>query len=195
MVELLKGRLVVCPHSVSPRYKEIYKTMLLMKDVGITEGDLKQVQRSYKLREVFDALLGSKGIATHNLTNRNMNTILKHYVGFYNVDVALWYDSGLVHSWFLDNVVRSKSDENLVFQRVTKRDLITLYATCEAALADDLKLVDKLFRVRSSYSDSYGSTEGRVRKEIEATCLMVKEALKEISFTDEVVFYVTEEIK
>lgn len=80
-------------------------------------------------------------------------------------------------------------------KRVTKRDLITLYATCEAALADDLKLVDKLFRVRSSYSDSYGSTEGRVRKEIEATCLMVKEALKEISFTDEVVFYVTEEIK
>ena len=191
MVEVLKGRLVVCPHSVSPRYKEIYKTMLLMKDVGITEGDLKQVQRSYK----FDALLGSKGIATHNLTNRNMNTILKHYIGFYNVDVALWYDSGLVHSWFLDNVVRSKSDENLVFQRVTKRDLITLYATCEAALADDLKLVDKLFRVRSSYSDSYGSTEGCVRKEIEATCLMVKEALKEISFTDEVVFYVTEEIK
>ena len=114
MVELLKGRLVVCPHSVSPRYKEIYKTMLLMKDAGITEGDLKQIQRSYKLREAFDTLLGSKGIATHNLTNRNMNTILKHYIGFYNVDVALWYDSGLVHSWFLDNVVRSKNDENVV---------------------------------------------------------------------------------
>lgn len=194
MVGLLKGRLVVCPHSVSPRYKEIYKTMVLMKDAGITEGDLKKVQRSYKLREAFDALLGSKGITTHNLTNRNMNTIIKHYVGFYNVDVALWYGSGLVHSWFLDNVVRSKEDKNLVFQRVTKRDLITLYATCEAALADDLKLVDKLFRVRSSYSDMYGSIEERVRKEVEATCLVIKEALKEISFTDEVVFYVTEEI-
>ena len=186
---------MVCPHSVSPRYTEIYKTMLLMKDVGITEGNLKQVQRSYKLREAFDALLGSKGIATHNLTNRNMNTIIKHCAGFYSIDVALWYGSGLVHSWFLDNVVRSKDDENLVFQRVTKRDLITLYATCEAALADDLKLVDKLFKVRSSYTDRYDGTEDRVRKEIEATCLMIKEALKEISFTDEVVFYVTEEIQ
>lgn len=195
MVELLKGRLVVCPHSVSPRYKEIYKTMVLMKEVGIIEGDLKQIQRSYKLREAFDALLNSKGISTYNLTNRNMNTIIKHYAGFYSIDVALWYGSGLVHSWFLDNVVRSKNDENVVFQRVTKRDLITLYATCEAALADDLKLVDKLFRVRSIYTSRYDGTEDRVRKEVEATCLMIKEALKEISFTDEVVFYVTEEIQ